>query len=170
MRARPTRRPTPETPGPGQESVWDYPRPPALDPSDEHVVVEFAGRVIADTRRSIRVLETSHPPSYYLPSADVDATVFVPSERVTVCEFKGAAAYAHLVVGEERSELACWWYPEPVPRYARLRDHVTFYPGRVGRCLVDGVPVSPSDGGFYGGWITPRVVGPFKGAPGSEWW
>lgn len=163
-------RPTPEPAGPGQESVWSYPRPPVVDPAQEHVVVEFAGRVIADTRAALRVLETSHPPSYYLPLGDVDGEVLHHNPRRTFCEFKGRAAYVDLVTGERRSELAGWYYPEPTPGFAALAGHLTFYPGRVDRCLVDGEVVTASDSDFYGGWITSRVVGPFKGAPGTAWW
>ena len=163
-------RPRPDPPGPGQESVWDYPRPPAVEVSDEHVVVEFAGEVVADTRRAIRVMETSHPPSYYIPRADLREEFLEVVPRRTFCEFKGQAAYADLVVGEQRSELACWWYPEPTPGYELLADAVTFYPERVDRCLVDGEVVRPVEGSFYGGWITSRVAGPFKGAPGTQWW
>ncbi len=125
------RRPRPEPTRPGQESVWSYPRPPALDPSTEHVVVEFAGRTVADTRRAIRVLETSHPPTYYIPFEDVDRQLLVDDPRRTFCEFKGAAAYADIVVGEQRARLAAWWYPEPTAGFGALRDHVTFYPSRV---------------------------------------
>ena len=163
-------RPQREPPGPGQESVWDYPRPPVVEVSTEHVVVEFAGRVVADTRRAVRVLETSHPPSYYLPRADVDTSMLETVARRTVCEFKGEAAYADLVVGDRRSRLACWWYPTPAPGFETLRDRVTFYPSRVDRALVDGEQVTSSEGDFYGGWITSRVVGPFKGAPGTAFW
>jgi uncharacterized protein (DUF427 family) len=163
-------RPVPDRPGPGQESVWDYPRPPAVEPSDEHVTVEFGGRTIADTRRALRVLETSHPPSYYLPRDDIDLDVVQVVDQRSFCEFKGRAAYGDLMVGECRSPLACWWYPEPTPGFTALLDTITFYPGRVDRCRVDGEVVVPSDSAFYGGWITSRVVGPFKGAPGSEWW
>ncbi len=163
-------RPTPDPAGPGQESVWSYPRPPAVDPTDEHVVVEFAGRVIADTRSAIRVLETSHPPSYYVPLADVDREALKHNPRRTFCEFKGQAAYVDLVAGGQRSELAGWYYPTPTPGFASLADHLTFYPSRVDRCLVDGEVVTASDSDFYGGWITSRVVGPFKGAPGTAWW
>lgn len=166
MRARPT----PDPVGPGQESVWSYPRPPAVDPSDEHVIVEFAGQVIADTRRAIRVLETSHPPSYYLPLDDIDRTALQHNPLRTFCEFKGRAAYVDLEVSGHRAELAGWYYPEPTPGFETLVDHLTFYPSRVGRCLVDGEPVTASDSDFYGGWITSRVVGPFKGAPGTAWW
>ncbi len=163
-------RPTPDPVGPGQESVWSYPRPPAVDPTQEHVVVEFAGRVIADTRAALRVLETSHPPSYYLPLGDVDSDVLLHNPRRTFCEFKGQAAYVDLVAGERRSELAGWYYPEPTPGFAELDGYLTFYPSRVDRCLVDGELVTASDSDFYGGWITSRVVGPFKGAPGTAWW
>jgi uncharacterized protein (DUF427 family) len=163
-------RPAREIPGPGQESVWDYPRPPVVDPSSEHVVVEFGGRVVADTRRALRVLETSHPPSYYLPRSDVDTSALETVDHLTVCEFKGLAAYADLVVGDRRSRRACWWYPEPAAGFEALVDHLTFYPGRLDRALVDGEEVRGSEGDFYGGWITSRVVGPFKGAPGTGSW
>lgn len=160
----------PDPPGPGQESVWDYPRPPAIEASDDHVVVEFAGRVVADSRRVLRVLETSHPPSYYVPRQDIDLDVLVPAALRTVCEFKGVASYADLVVGARRSSQACWWYASPVAGYESLAGTITFYPGRVDRCLVDGEVVRSGEGDFYGGWITSRVVGPFKGSAGSEWW
>jgi uncharacterized protein (DUF427 family) len=163
-------RPQPDPVGDGQESVWSYPRPPALDPSTEHVVVEFAGRILADTRRAIRVLETSHPPSYYLPLGDVDRSVLVHNPRRTYCEFKGQAGYVDLVVGERRSLLAGWYYPDPTRGFEALVDHVTFYPSRVDRCQVDDEVVRSSASDFYGGWITSRVVGPFKGPPGTEGW
>ncbi|MFP4312568.1 MAG: DUF427 domain-containing protein [Nitriliruptoraceae bacterium] len=163
-------RPKPDPVGPGQESVWDYPRPPAMDPSDEHVEVFVAGRRIADTRRAIRVLETSHPPSYYLPLDDVDQAVLVHNPRRTFCEFKGQASYLDVVVGDHHVPLAGWYYPEPTGRFAALAGHVTFYPSRVDRCLVDGEVVRASESDFYGGWITSRVVGPFKGPEGTAWW
>jgi uncharacterized protein (DUF427 family) len=159
-----------EQPGPGQESVWDYPRPPAVTASSEHVVVEFAGVVVADTRRAVRVLETSHPPVYYIPMEDVRTDLLVPTGHRTLCEFKGAALYADIVVDGRRSSSACWWYPAPTPGYEALAGALTFYPQRVDRCLVDGEEVRPVEGDFYGGWITSRVVGPFKGGPGTWWW
>lgn len=164
------RRPRPDRPGDGQESVWDYPRPPGVAPSDEHVQVWFGGRLIADSRAAVRVCETSHPPVYYLPRADVDATTLVANERHTWCEYKGEAAYADLVVGARRSRQACWWYPHPTAGYAALLDRVAFYPQRVDRITVDDEEVHAVAGDFYGGWITSRVVGPFKGGPGTEWW
>lgn len=164
------RRPTPEVPGPGQESVWSYPRPPAIERSDEHVVVRFADTVVAETRRAWRILETSHAPTYYLPRDDVRTDLLVPNDRRTFCEFKGAASYADLVVGQRRAASACWWYDDPSSRYTELAGAVCFYPSRVDACLVDGEVVVPAEGDFYGSWITSRVVGPFKGGPGTQWW
>jgi uncharacterized protein (DUF427 family) len=164
------RRPRPEPPGPGQESVWDYPRPPTVDPTDEHVVVEAGNGVVADTRRALRVLETSHPPTYYVPVEDVRVDLLVPSARRTVCEFKGVASYADLLVGDRRVPDACWWYEEPAPGFEAIARAVAFYPQRVQRCLVDGEVVRTVEGDFYGGWVTSRVVGPFKGGPGTMWW
>ncbi|MFA9429994.1 DUF427 domain-containing protein [Egicoccus sp. AB-alg2] len=164
------RRPRPERPGPGQESVWDYPRPPTVDPSREHVRVWFAGRIVGDSHAAVRVCETSHPPVYYLPREDVDASALAPTERRTWCEFKGQAAYADLLVEGQRSAHACWWYPRPTPGYEVLTDRIAFYPQRVERITVDDETVRSVQGDFYGGWITSRVVGPFKGGPGTEWW
>jgi uncharacterized protein (DUF427 family) len=166
MRARPT----PDRPGPGQESVWDYPRPPALQVSSASVVVRFGGRVIATSSTSWRVLETSHPPVHYLPRGDVDADVLVPTPHVTFCEFKGIARYADLVVGDRRSAAACWWYPDPAPGFEPLADAIAFYPQRVDEILLDGEQVRPVPGDFYGGWVTSRVTGPFKGGPGTVGW
>lgn len=163
-------RPTPQPPGPGQRSVWDFPRPPALERSTEHVVVRFAGQVVADSHAPLLVCETSHPPVYYLPREDVDVARLVPTEDRTLCEFKGLASYADLVVGGLRSPQACWWYEDPVPAFAVLRDAIAFYPQRVDACEVDGELVRAVEGDFYGGWITSKVVGPFKGGPGTRWW
>jgi uncharacterized protein (DUF427 family) len=165
-----TPRPRPDPPGPGQESVWDYPRPPAVAPTDEHVVVEVDGIVVAETRHATRVLETSHPPTYYVPEQDVRWELLARSDRRTVCEFKGVASYADLVVGDRRIRDACWWYPRPAAGYEAIAGAVCFYPQRVDRCLVDGEPVQAVDGDFYGGWITSRVAGPFKGGPGTHGW
>ncbi len=163
-------RPVRETPGPGQESVWDYPRPPALDASGELVEVQLGGVVVARTRASLRVLETSHPPTYYLPTdAFVDGAL-VPVEGHTVCEWKGRASYFDVVGGGRRAPRAAWTYPEPVDAYAALAGHVAVMPGLVDACFVDGERVRPQEGGFYGGWVTDRVVGPFKGGPGTWGW
>ena len=166
------RRPTPDPVEPGQESVWDYPRPPRVEPTTEHVVVELGGAVVVDTRRALRVLETSHPPVYYVPVDDVADGALRPNARRTFCEFKGTAAYWDVVGGDGRVEVAAaWGYPDPVPGYEALRDTVALYPGRMDRCLVDGEEVRAVQGDFYGGWVTSRVVGPFKGeVPGSAWW
>lgn len=163
-------RPRPDPIGPGQGSVWDHPRPPVAVPTDEHVVVEAGGVVLADSRRAVRVLETSHPPTYYVPTADVHWDLVVPNDHHTVCEFKGVATYGDVVVGQHRIRDACWWYARPAPGFELLAGAVCFYPQRVGRCLVDGEPVRAVDGDFYGGWITARVVGPFKGGPGTLGW
>jgi len=157
-------------PSPGQESVWDYPRPPAIARDERHVVIRFAGETVADTRRAIRVLETSHPPTWYLPLGDVRRDLLRPGRGGSFCEWKGEASYFDVVVGDRTSPDAAWFYPRPSPRYAALADHVAFYAGRVERVTVDGATVQPQPGGFYGGWITDDVVGPFKGAPGTRGW
>ncbi len=157
-------------PGPGQESVWDYPRPPRVESSDEHVIVRFAGVVIADTRRSFRVLETSHAPSYYIPREDVDTQLLRLRSEQSYCEFKGVASYADLVVGNEVSEQACWWYPNPTTGFEVIRDAISFYPDRTQACEINGETVIGVPGGFYGDWITSRVVGPFKGGVGTAGW
>jgi uncharacterized protein (DUF427 family) len=164
------RPPKPERPGPGQESVWDYPRPPALDPSDEHVVVRFGGVTVAESRRAVRVLETSHAPVYYVPPEDVAQAYLEPLDRRTLCEFKGAASYADVVVGDRRAPSACWWYADPPRRYAEIAGWITFYPSRMDRVTVDGEEVRPVGGDFYGSWVTSRVAGPFKGGPGTQGW
>jgi len=146
----------------------DYPRPPRVEPSPAHVVVELDGQVLADTRRSLRVLETSHPPVYYIPAADVRTEGLRPStRRPTWCEFKGAARYHN---AGDRSAVA-WSYPSPSPGYEAIAGHFAFYPGRVDRATVDGEPVEAHQpGDFYGGWITSTVTGPFKGGPGTTDW
>jgi uncharacterized protein (DUF427 family) len=163
-------RPPRVEPGPGHESVWDYPRPPALDPCQRHVVVRFGGQVIADTRRSIRVLETSQPPAYYLPAADVRTDLLRPVDRTTSCEWKGHAAYWTVDTGDALADAAAWSYPQPTERFADLVDHYAFYAQQMDECTVDGEVVDPNEGSFYGGWITSDVVGPFKGAPGTLGW
>jgi len=152
------------------ESVWDYPRPPRLEPSSERVVVTHAGLVLADTTASLRVLETSHPPTYYLPASSFANGVLRPAEGASWCEWKGQASYLDLVVGDQVLTGVAWTYPEPSARFEALRDHVALYPGRVDACTVDGEVVRPQPGNFYGGWITSRVTGPFKGGPGTSGW
>lgn len=163
-------RPKPELAGPGQESVWDYPRPPRLELSRRHLRVQLAGEQLAETRRSYRVLETSHPPTYYLPrTAFVDGAL-ASVDGSTVCEWKGRAEYADLVGSRTRIERAAWTYPDPTDKFTELVDHWAVMPGGQVTCWVDDEQVIPQQGGFYGGWITSTVVGPFKGIPGSTGW
>jgi len=150
--------------------VWDYPRPPRVDSSPKRVVVEFAGRILADTVRAVRVLETSHPPAWYLPLEDCDASMLQRSGARSWCEFKGEAAYLDVVDGDRRERDAAWTYERPVAGFEVLAGRLALYPGRMDRCTVDGEEVLAQQGGFYGGWITADVVGPFKGGPGSAGW
>ncbi len=163
------RRPVPVPPGPGQESVWDYPRPPAVVPSERHVVVALAGVVVADTRRAVRVLETSHPPGWYVPADDCDLARFEQAPGRSFCEWKGVARYWTVRVDGAVADRAAWSYPDPTPAFAAIAGHLAFYPS-VFRCTVDGELAMPQEGGFYGGWITADVVGPFKGPAGTQGW
>jgi len=164
-------RPTRIEPGPGQESVWDYPRPPRVEPSGEEVVVEHAGREVARTTGALRVLETSQAPGYYLPASDVDTSLLVRSAASSWCEWKGAATYWDLAVpGAPVVPQAVWSYDDPTPAFAAIAGHFAVYPQAVDACWVDGERVEANEGGFYGGWVTSRVVGPFKGGPGSLGW
>ena len=133
-------------------------------------MVRFGGEVVADTRRSIRVLETSQPPAYYLPAADVRSDFLRPVDRSTYCEWKGQASYWTVEAGGAVAEAAVWSYPTPTARFAELVDHYAFYAQQMDECTVDGEVVDPNEGSFYGGWITSKVVGPFKGAPGTLGW
>jgi uncharacterized protein (DUF427 family) len=150
--------------------VWDYPRPPRVERSHELVEVELGGEVVARTRSSYRVLETSHPPTYYLPREAFAPGVLRPAPGSTTCEWKGQAAYLDLVTPERTAERAAWTYPDPPDGLAVLVGHVAVYARLVDACRVDGEPVRPQEGQFYGGWITDRVVGPFKGGPGTRGW
>lgn len=155
------------------ESVWDYPRPPRLEPSPRHLQIIHRGIVLADSRRALRILETSHPPVYYIPQADIAMQWLQQSpSRSSFCEFKGSALYWSLQLPqpEPRVDDIAWSYPSPSARYAALRDHLAFYASRVEACFVDGEQVKPQAGDFYGGWITSHVTGPFKGAPGTRGW
>jgi uncharacterized protein (DUF427 family) len=168
---RVTRPPTAIPPGAGQESVWDYPRPPAVSPSARHVRVEHGGEVIAESTRALRVLETAGAPVWYLPRDDVrmDLLRAVPG-RQTTCEWKGRASYFDIAVGDSIAPRAAWTYDQPLPGYEAIAGHIAFYAGRVDAATVDGKRVRPQPGGFYGGWVTDDVVGPFKGEPGTEGW
>lgn len=152
------------------ESVWDYPRPPRVEQSSELVEVVLGGVTIASTTTSWRVLETSHPPTYYLPRSAFAPGALREADGATWCEWKGRAAYFDLVSGTTDAPGAAWTYPEPAAGFEVLLDAIAVMPGRVDRCVVDGETVLPQPGSFYGGWITSRVVGPFKGAPGTMGW
>ncbi|QDT39359.1 DUF427 domain-containing protein [Stratiformator vulcanicus] len=157
-------------PGPGQESVWDYPRPPRLESVPQRLLVRFAGEVIAETTRGYRVLETSHPPVYYFPPDDVQSDFIVPVDGTTHCEWKGRAAYFDVRVGEQVAERVAYSYPAPVARFEAITDYLSFYAGPMDECHVGDEIVEPQPGDFYSGWITPDIVGPIKGGPGSRGW
>jgi uncharacterized protein (DUF427 family) len=163
-------RPTPLPTAPGQESVWDYPRPPRVEPSDEVVEVVLGGEVVARTTASLRVLETSHPPTYYLPADAFAEGVLRPTPGHTYCEWKGQASYFDLVTPAGTAPRAAWTYPDPIAGCEALVGHVAVMPGLVDVCRVDGEVVRPQEGGFYGGWITDDIQGPFKGAAGTGAW
>jgi uncharacterized protein (DUF427 family) len=161
--------PTPDPVAPGQESVWDYPRPAVWRQSARHVRIEHRGVLVAETRNAIEVIETSHPPSYYIPVGDVRA-VLRPAPGRSLCEWKGSARYFDVIAGSARMAAAAWCYADPTPAFAVLAGHLAFYAAPFERCSVDGEVVRPQPGGFYGGWVTGLVAGPFKGVPGSEYW
>lgn len=157
-------------PQPGQESVWSYPRPPALERVLDRVTIEFAGEMIADTVKALRVCETASPPTYYIPFQDLRMELFRPEAGSSICEWKGQARYYTLDVHGKTARRCAWTYSPPSTEYRALADTMGFYPGRVDRCTVGEFDVRPQPGEFYAGWITPDLVGPFKGEPGSEGW
>ena len=163
-------RPQPEEPAPGQESVWDYPRPPRLERFSGRITIELGGEVIASTQGAWRVLETSHPPTYYLPRTSFVEGVLRDAPGSSWCEWKGQARYFDLVTAERAAPKAAWTYPDPTPGFEPIANAVAVMAGQVDRCTVDGETVIAQPGGFYGGWITSAVVGPFKGGPGSAGW
>ncbi|RRA49223.1 DUF427 domain-containing protein [Acidipila sp. EB88] len=157
------------------ESVWDYPRPPRLETTPQRIRVLHAGHTIADTATSVqpalRILETSHPPVYYLPRAAVDLSLLTASgARQSFCEFKGLATYWSLTIPGYASPDLAWSYEAPTAAYSALRGHLAFYASRVDQCWVDDERVVPQPGDFYGGWITSNLRGPFKGDPGTLHW
>ena len=163
-------RPRPDPAGPDQESVWAYPRPAIAQPTGARIRIEHRGRIVADTRAAIRTLETSHPPSFYIPRADIAPATLRRAAGGSFCEWKGSATYWDVVVDDDVLTRVGWSYADPTPAFASLRDHVAFYAAPFDRCSVDGETVIAQPGGFYGGWITSRVAGPFKGVPGSLGW
>jgi uncharacterized protein (DUF427 family) len=146
-----------------KESAWDYPRPPRVEPTSRHIRVVFEGVVIADTLRAFRVLETSHPPVYYIPPEDVRREYLFPSPQRTYCEFKGTAHYWTARVASREAVNAAWSYPAPERDYEAIRDYFAFYADLMDACFVDDEKVETQPGGFYGGWITSNIAGPFKG-------
>jgi len=163
-------RPRPEKPGPGQESVWDYPRPPRLEPFEGSITIELGGQVIASTTRGWRVLETSHPPTYYLPREAFADGVLRDAPGSSWCEWKGQARYYDLVTDAAVAPKAAWTYPTPSPGFEPIAGAIAVMAAQVDRCTVNGETVVAQPGGFYGGWVTSWVVGPFKGIPGSMGW
>lgn len=157
-------------PGEGQESVWDYPRPPRLEATGRHLKIVFNGETIAETTRAFRVLETSHPPVYYFPPEDVRTEFLTESANSSFCEWKGRAGYYDLRLGEKTVANAAWFYPNPTGDFAALKNHIAFYPSKMDACFVDGELVQSQEGDFYGGWITSDIVGPFKGGAGTWGW
>jgi len=162
--------PKPHPVAPGQESVWSYPRPPIAEPTSTQIAIHHAGVTVAETRRAWRTLETSHPPSYYIPVEDIRPNVLRRAAGGSFCEWKGDAVYWDVVLDTLTLPSVGWSYPNPTSPFAALRDHIAFYAAPFDRCTVDGMTVTTQPGGFYGGWITPSVVGPFKGIPGSRFW
>ena len=167
-RAARSRPPEIPRPGPGQESVWDYPRPPRVEPVTRRVRVELADFCLADTTAALRVVETASPASYYVPPDSVQTSLLEPGPETTLCEWKGLARYWSARIGSRRVPDVAWSYPEPFEEYAALAGYFAFYPGRVDACYVGDERVTPQPGDYYGGWITRDVVGPFKGEPGTS--
>lgn len=161
---------TPDPAGPGQESVWSYPRPAVAEPSGRHLKIVHRDVVLAETRHSIRTLETSHPPSYYFPPEAIAPFALRQSQRRSLCEWKGEAVYFDVLVQGETLRDVAWSYPNPTPPFASLRNHIAFYAWPFDGCFVDGARVTPQPGNFYGGWISADVTGPFKGPPGTMFW
>jgi len=164
-------RPKADPVAPGQESVWQFPRPAIAEQTPSLLRIEWDGRVLAETRRGVRTLETSHPPSYYFPTEDIDLAMLALADGPrSICEWKGQARYFDVVSGARRAVRAGWSYPSPTAPFEKMRDYVAFYAAAMDACFVDGERVTPQPGGFYGGWITTRFAGPFKGGPGSQFW
>lgn len=154
----------------GEESVWDYPRPPALERDSRHVRVVINGKVVADSHRAYRILETSHPPVFYIPPEDVRKDLISSSEQTSYCEFKGRAFYAAYNDGNHHRAAVAWFYPKPSEKYSAIAGFYAFYPSKADRCLVGDEEVIAQDGDFYGGWITSEIKGPFKGAANTWGW
>jgi uncharacterized protein (DUF427 family) len=155
---------------PGQESVWDYPRPPRLEETDRRIAVIFSGVTLAYTTHAKRVLERSHPLVYYIPPEDIRMEDLAPSDATSFCEWQGRAGYYDVSGGGRTEERTAWFYPQPTPRFREITGYVAFYPSKMDACWVDGEKVQARPGDFYGGWITPDIVGPLKGGPATRGW
>ncbi|MGI9533703.1 MAG: DUF427 domain-containing protein [Thermodesulfobacteriota bacterium] len=153
----------------GQESVWDYPRPPKIDPDKRTVVVKYESELIAESTGTVRILETSSPPVFYIPEKDIELSLLKEGTGSSLCEWKGNAKYWDVITEIKIFENAAWSYPEPFPGYEEIRDYISFYPSML-ECYVDGERVLPQQGGYYGGWVTTEIVGPYKGEPGTGGW
>lgn len=154
----------------GQESVWDYPRPPRLEKTTKHLRIVFGGETIAETNRAFRVLETSHPPVYYFPPDDVRMEFLTPAAGASFCEWKGRARYYDLRVGDKTVENAGWFYSNPARGFSEIKDYIAFYPSKMDVCYANEELVESQAGDFYGGWITSEIIGPFKGGAGTRGW
>lgn len=163
-------RPQPDPIKPGQESVWDYPRPATCEATERRIRIVHRGVEIVDSSAVWRTLETSHPPTYYIPQTDVMMKHLEPNPRRTMCEWKGQAHYFDIVIGEARIEAGAWMYSNPTPAFVAIRNMLAFYPDPLDQCMVDGQIIMPQPGQFYGGWISQYEAGPFKGVPGSQFW
>lgn len=159
-----------QTPLPHQESVWDYPRPPRVEPTPRRIHITFNGVTLVDSTRAYRVLETSHPPAYYIPREDIRMEFFNLTSRHTFCEYKGSASYWTIKVNGKTAPDAAWSYETPSPGYEAIKGCLAFYVSPMDTCMVDDEVVQPQAGDFYGGWITSEIVGPFKGGPGTWGW
>ena len=152
------------------ESVWDYPRPPRMEASPKRIQIIFNGETIADSKSTFRILETSHPPVYYIPPKEFRTEYLSRATRMSYCEWKGQASYYDLTVKDRKEQAVVWYYPSPPQSYAMVKDYLAVYPSRMDRCLVDGEEVVAQEGDFYGGWITSEIKGPFKGGAGTMGW
>ena len=156
-------------PNSGEESVWDYPRPPICVDDEREVCVQFGDLVVAQSKNTIRILETASPPTFYIPPADVDFELLVQTAGSSFCEWKGSATYWSLNANGQRLSNVGWSYESPSQRFAAIKGFLSFYPAKM-QCRVAGETVRPQPGGFYGGWVTDEIVGPYKGEPGTGGW
>ena len=163
------RPPFADAPGPGQESVWDYPRPPTIEVDSRSILVTIGDTTIAETSRAFKVMETASPPTFYIPLSDFKDVLLIPAGGGSVCEWKGLAKYFDIKTGDRLVTAAAWTYPSPSPAFSQITDCIGLYPSKV-KAYLDGEPVQPQHGAFYGGWVTNEIVGPFKGLPGTSGW